>query len=295
MWIKANAQLTENIYQVTTPASCHFLICGEKIALVDCGIGATANTLIADLEVLFAEDVALDYLFLTHTHFDHVGALPQLKKRWPALQVVASRSGAEKLKDKNILEYISKRNQECAAAFGENIDVCASADIFHVHHFVGDGDDIDLGAGVVVKAISCPGHSKEQFAYFVPSDRALSGAEAFGVYFGRDKLLPAFNNNYHDYINSLERAAKIEVRMLGFSHSGALTGDLAQKYLLAARVEAERFFQMIKDRISGGQLVEEIVLSILPEWQAEILSPEGPFVRDQEETLREMVKAVAAA
>ena len=294
MWIKANAKLTENIYQVTTVASSHFLICGEKIALVDTGLAVTGQDLITDLEALFANDVALDYILLTHSHFDHVGGLSLLRNRWPQVKIVASRMTAERLKEKVVLAGIKQRNVECAQAFGREAPITDTVENYRVDTIVCDGDDLDLGANVTVKAISCPGHTDEQFAYYVSADYALTGGEAFGCYLGRDKIFPSFETDYRAYLNSLEKAAKLEVRVLGFPHSGTLTGDLAQKFLIAARVEAEKFCQNIKERLKNGELLDEIVDSLLPEWQAEAICPDGPFVLEQEEAVRNMVRVVAA-
>ena len=297
MWIRATSQLSENVYQIVTPASTHCLMSGEKIAIVDTGIGALERPLLEELAGMLGDERSLDYVFLTHCHFDHIGALPILKKIFSNLKVFASNQAAEYLRDRENLKYLYKRNEECAQAFDVNLSLneeewCSA---ICVDSIIADGDTIELGEGVIVKVVSCPGHTKEQVAYFVPSDNALAGGEAFGYYNGRDKNIPTFASSYKQYLESLEKAAKLDVRVLGFPHNGALTGDLAQKYLLTAHLEAENFHNTIKERLGNGELVEEIVASILPDWRAENISPEGPFYKEQEETLKSLISAVAVA
>lgn len=297
MWIRATSQLSENVYQIVTPASTHCLVSGEKIAIVDTGLAALEQPLLEELAGMLGSDRSLDYVFLTHSHFDHIGAFPILKRFFSNLKLYASSPTAELLKDKNYLQYLYRRNAECATAFDVTLSLSEQEwiSLISVDHVVADGDTIELGDGVIVKVVSCPGHTKEQLAYFVPSDNAIAGGEAFGFYNGRDKNYPAFTSSYKEYIESLDKAARLDVRVLGFPHNGALTGDLAQKYLLTARIEAETFYNSIKERLGNGELVDEIVGSILPDWRAENICPEGPFIKEQEETLKGLISAIAAS
>lgn len=297
MWIRATSQLSENVYQIVTPASTHCLLSGEKIAMVDASLVAMESQLFDELAGMLGDERSLDYVFLTHSHFDHIGAYPILKKFFSGIKLYASAQATDALKDKEYLKHLYRRNLECANAFDvspsiSEEDWCSSITVDHV---VADGDNIELGDGVIVKVISCPGHTKEQLAYFVPSDNAIAGGEAFGYYNGRDKFYPTFASSYKEYIESLDKAARLDVKVLGFPHNGALTGDLAQKYLLTARLEAENFHNVIKERIGNGELVEEIVASILPDWRAENICPEGPFLKEQESCLHALIAAIAAS
>lgn len=297
MWIRATSQLSENIYQIVTPASTHCLMSGEKIAIVDTGLAALEQQLLEELAGMLGDERSLDYVFLTHSHFDHIGAYPVLKRFFSGLKLYVSAQTAEALKDKTYLSFLYRRNLECAEAFDKKLSLSEKewCSLITVDHIVADGDTIELGDGVIVKVVSCPGHTREQTAYFVPSDNAIAGGEAFGFYNGRDKSIPTFSSSYKEYLESLDKAARLDVKILGFPHNGALTGDLAQKYLLNARLEADSFYNAIKERLTNGELIEEIVASILPDWRAENICPEGPFAKEQESSLHGLIAAVAAA
>ena len=295
MWVKASGQLSENVYQFSSPVSSHVLVVGEEVALIDAGIAALSDRLYADLEKFLETPDQLGYVLLTHAHFDHVGALPFLREKIPGLKCCVSKGTAELFENKDLLKGLYQENVKAAEAAGLTLMLDEKAWLkgMTVDRVMGDGDVVDLGADVVVKLISVPGHSADSCAYYVQSDNALIAGEAVGGYSGRDKYIPCFRHNYQDYLKSLDRMASLEVKILGLPHAGALTGEIAPKFLLEARREAERFAASVKERLAQGELVDEIAASIIPEWQSQNFSPDGPFAEEQAQTVRDMVRLVA--
>lgn len=297
MWIRASSQLTENVYLLTTAASSHFLVVGEKVGLVDCGIGVLSNKLIDELKVFLGPDEKVDYLFLTHSHFDHVGGLCALREYSPNIQVVGSPLIAESLNDKEYSAKLLADNISVAESFEEEKFKPTKKlwqSSVKVDKLLGDGDGVDLGFDVEVKLFYCAGHTGDSVAYYVSSDGALHAGDAVGDYKGRDKVYPCFTSSYKNYLASLDKFIGLDVKVLGLSHSGALTGDMVPKYLSAQRDATQRFFENTKALLSEGKLVEEICDTILPEWEIEGVAPDGPFVEQRKATLREMVQAVVS-
>lgn len=64
-----------NVYMVRTAE--------QEWVLVDAGLQGSAEKIIAMAESLFGEDLPPAAIILTHGHFDHRGALPELLKKWP--------------------------------------------------------------------------------------------------------------------------------------------------------------------------------------------------------------------
>lgn len=295
MWIKASGPLSDNVYQITTPASTHFLIGGECAAIVDTGVSGTSERLLEELKKYLGDPSELRYIFLTHAHFDHVGGIPALREYAPHVQVVAGRTTAEMLLKSEVREQMYEKNRVVAEAMNQpiTIDRAAWCDAITVERVLGDGDLIDLGAEVEVKLVASPGHTADSVAYYVRSDAALAAGEAVGSFGGRDQQYACFLWNMNEYLKSLDRLASLEVRALSLSHAGALTGDMPAKFLVEARVAAERFAAGVRERIQTGELVDEITNALIVEWQSQNISPEGPFVDEQADTLRQMVRCVA--
>ena len=79
-----------------TPRNISYLVKGNRYML----IGGGGQWIVPELERQFRENQIdmdrIQYLLIGHTHYDHCGAVPYLQRRYPHLQVLASRE-AEKL------------------------------------------------------------------------------------------------------------------------------------------------------------------------------------------------------
>ena len=295
MWIKSSGELSESVYQLNTVVSSHFLVYSDDAAIIDSGISSTAEQLIEGIKQYLPESSLLRYILVTHTHFDHIGGIPYLRRYAPEAELLCSPEAAEILRKQETLEERYRQNRECAEAMGREMGLSEEAwyAAFKVNRIIGDGDIIDLGDGVDIKLIESPGHTIDSVSYYIRADSALVGGETVGYYAGRDKLYAAFMESYQSYTESLEKLALLDVRILGFPHGGALTGDIPAKYLVDARMAAEKFAATIRERLEQGGLVDEVYREMLAEWQHENISPDGPFVESQAECLRKMIQSVA--
>lgn len=295
MWIKSSAELTESVYQITTATSSHILAWGRDAGIVDSGISATHGRLADEITRYIGGAHNLKYIFLTHADFDHIGGIPHLREFAPHIELVTSPQCVAALSDKSHIEQAYEKNLACAQAMEVELGIKKQdwCDAFTVDQVLGDGDSIDLGDGLKVKLINCPGHREESCAFYITPDAVLQAGEAVGAYYGREKVVPCFTYDFENYLRSLDRMCALDLRFLALAHNGALTGDLAKNFLRDQRTASERMLSSIKERISLGETLDEIGASILQEWKQENICPEGPFVAEQEATLRGMLKAIS--
>jgi glyoxylase-like metal-dependent hydrolase (beta-lactamase superfamily II) len=94
------------------------------------------------LEIINDRDLKVNSIICTHTHFDHVGAVGDLRKA----------TGAEILiHEEDMQVYASARDQ--AAFWGYEVD-----DLPEPDGFLDDGDEVEAG-NLKFKVIHTPGHS----------------------------------------------------------------------------------------------------------------------------------------
>lgn len=289
MWIKASGDLTENVSQVSTAVSTHVVGLGDKACIVDASIWPLRFEL---CEKIVSSFETLEFVLLTHAHFDHLGCVPYLREKFPHIKIVSGRLTADLLTNKDYVEQLRLKNEEAAKAVGDSLDL-SPIDWFkalQVDITLSDGDILELGEGVEVKLLESPGHTEDSVCYYFKPDLVLAAGESLGQYSGRDKITPTYASSYQDSINSYKKLNALEIHVLSLPHSGVITGDLVSKFLTELPIEMEKYRKHFQDQVAEGFLVEEIVGKVCAEWAEEERFPEGPFHDAHKEIISKMVK-----
>jgi glyoxylase-like metal-dependent hydrolase (beta-lactamase superfamily II) len=159
---------------------------------------------------------------ILHTHFDHCGAVPSLKRRLKNLVVYASPRGKELLSTPAVTAEIKALNESLIAMHGGGADRDVFWDGIAVDEVVSGGDRVDWGTNEL-EIIDAPGHSSCSIAAFFPSEKALFASDAGGIPFG-DRIFASGNSNFTKYQETLERFAALDVSIHLSEHYGAFTG-----------------------------------------------------------------------
>jgi len=146
--------IAPNFYQLGTPSYPAYLSMGDSGMIIEGGTGATFPIIVDQVREIGIEPERLKYLALTHTHPDHIGAVPHLKKLWPHLKVIASGVAVRMLQKEEVIQEFLKIDRTITEILLIKGDIdwwSAEPDnpAFEVDMVVKEGDRIDLGAGVV--------------------------------------------------------------------------------------------------------------------------------------------------
>jgi glyoxylase-like metal-dependent hydrolase (beta-lactamase superfamily II) len=172
----------------------------------------------------------LDYLLITHTHYDHIGSLPYLRKAWPSLRVVTSQTGADILLKDTPRRVIRELSIVAMKEYNSKVDTAYSDDAFHADVIVKDGDIIQLGE-LSVKTLETPGHTRDSLSFFILELEILAVSETAGFMTPDGTVYPTYLTGVNDTINSIEKLRKIPYKFLSFPHRG-----------IAAEKDANSFF-----------------------------------------------------
>lgn len=291
MWIKSAGDITENCDQISTSVSTHILCKGTYNALFDASAWGLKEDLV---EAVLKRVDFLNYIFITHAHFDHLGTIPYLKQKFPNVKIIAGSDTVKLLNKDDTIEKLFELNRDSALALGQEFSLSLNVwkDALKIDEVLNEGDEIDLGDGVHVKAIYTPGHTKDCMSYYIKPDGVLVSGDAVGAYGGRDFVTPTFSNNLTDYLSSLSKIENLEIKILSLGHSGVLSGDLVGRFISELANSAKKLSNEIVEREEEGATVEEIADSISREWEEELRLPEGPFKGLHKDCILGMVKAV---
>jgi glyoxylase-like metal-dependent hydrolase (beta-lactamase superfamily II) len=195
------------------------LLVGENhTALFDCGMAFCADSTIQNVKNAL-QGRPLDYLFITHTHYDHIGALPFLRKEWPLLRLVTSQTGAAVLLKNTPRRVIRELSIAAANECNVKFDTVYDDDAFHADIIVKDGDVIPLG-GLSVEILETPGHTRDSLSFFIPELKILLVSETAGFFSPDDALYPCYLTSFNDTVNSIEKCRKTPYTFLSLPHIG---------------------------------------------------------------------------
>ncbi len=197
------------------------------------------------------------YLFLTHVHFDHCGAAAQLKRAFPGLKVAASRRAAEIMARPNALALMERLNHAAAEqvrAWAPELGETPGFEPFEVDLVLEDGQEVDLGDGLTVRALATPGHTWDFMSYHVPQRDILVASEAVGCADGTGYVVSEFLVDYDAYVGSLRRLAGLGARVLCQGHRLIYLDEAVDEYIarsLQAAADYKEWVESLLEQEDG--------------------------------------------
>ncbi len=259
----APVEVTPSFYQLGTPFFPVYLSLGEDAMIIEGGTGATFNIIVDQIKAMGINPERIKYIALTHTHADHVGAIPRLKAIWPHLQVVAGERAPKFLGNEKIIkQFVSVDNaiSEIMAKKGEIPGVPEPLERyeFPVDKIVKEGDWIDLGNGIRWTAYNVPGHSPCHIAWREEKEEILSIGDTLGFYSPEeDTFWPNYFVSLVEYCRSIRKLGNIPAKLIALSHNGVKRGDVRAFFQRALEVTEAYHLEMIV-RMSNGDVPQEI-------------------------------------
>jgi glyoxylase-like metal-dependent hydrolase (beta-lactamase superfamily II) len=204
-------RVKNNLWQVggmglTDPsdAAVYLVRFGDKAALIDAGSGRGHQQLTKNIAECLEPNVQLEYLLLTHCHFDHTGGAQAVRDEY-GCRIVAHELDAI---------YLESGDNRVTGAvwYGARLEPFA-IDI----KLQGQESILEIGSGTVT-AIHCPGHSPGSVVYTTDIDGQL-------ILFGQDVHGPIHSELLSDekqYLESLGRLLDLEADLLLEGHFGVI-------------------------------------------------------------------------
>jgi glyoxylase-like metal-dependent hydrolase (beta-lactamase superfamily II) len=258
-------EITPHFFQLGTPAFPAYLSMGMEGMIIEGGTGPTFPIMIDQIESLGIDPKTIKYIVLTHTHPDHIGAVPHFHRDWPHIKLLASPIGAKILGKTELFKEFQLVDLGIAQLMKAKSEINTLPEpvedyAFSVDSVVKEGDRIDLGLGIVWKVYETPGHSPCHIALFEEKEGTLALGDTSGFYVPeKDVFWPNYFESLEKYCHSIRKLAALPAKRAVLSHNAVIEGDVRQ-HLAKAMKATEKYHQELMERLANGELSEEIAM-----------------------------------
>lgn len=247
-----------------------FLVRGKGVNLLfDSGYGFSSKRSIEKIKSEL-ENEKLDYIFLTHSHYDHAMGSAYLKRAFPETKIIGGEYCAHILQKPTAKLAMRKMDIAAAKAYGFEPEEDLS-DLLGVDIIVKDSQVLHFGEHEI-EAVSLPGHTKCCMGYYFKKEKMLVSCETLGIYVGEMSVLPGCLVGYRMTLDSIEKAKAMDIEEILIPHSGMLYKDKVYEYLAAAEKSTTECMKLIADAYKSGADEKEMVKAFKDRYYSEHVS-----------------------
>ncbi|MFH0845091.1 MAG: MBL fold metallo-hydrolase [Pseudomonadota bacterium] len=279
MRINRKGKISEDFYVIGNPDAPVYLLDGSTPVLFDAGYTALAYLYEQDIKNVLGERTPA-YLFITHAHFDHIGAAAYFKSLWPEMKIVGSAKSVEILARPNAVRLISTLNREAGQLLllgGLDSIHYGPFQCFDIDMIPTAGETIELSSHCNVQALHTPGHTWDFMSYWVPEKKILVASEAVGCDDGTGYIVTEFLVDYDEYRRSLEALSRLDFEILCPGHRLVLTGEDAEGHVDRSLQYAARYVAKVETILleEAGDMDRTVARIKAMEWDP-LPSPKQP-------------------
>lgn len=264
----------------------NLLLGKDYTALFDCGMAFCAKDTIQNVKNALGGR-PLDYIFATHTHYDHIGALPYFREEWPQLRLAATAAGAAVLVKDTPRKVFRELSSSAAMRFGSKLDINYDDNAFYADITIKDKDSISLG-DLSVEVLETPGHTRDSVSYFIPELELLFMNETPGVMMHDGKIYPTYLTSYADTINSINKCRCLKFKHLSLPHRGVVSKEEADGFfdkVMEANIACYNFILGMKEKNLSE---DEMIASFFQKYGSDVIlsyQPKEAFIINARATI----------
>ena len=247
---------------------------GKTSILYDTGFGFTGDKLAENVKKALG-DRTLDYIFLTHSHYDHALGAVYVQKIYPQAKIVAGEYATkifEKPTAKSMMRHLDRNfARKCGVYEYEDL-----IDNLKVDIAVNDGDIVTAG-DMTFRVINLPGHTKCSIGFYLEENKLLLNAETLGVYFGKDTILPICLVGYQMSLDSFRRVEELEIENMLVPHYGMLDKDETKFFLENSEKVLRKTAEHVVEIFSDGGTTDDALKFFEENFYTDVIRPTYPI------------------
>lgn len=231
----------------------------EKVILLDTGMfHCGENTVRLVKKALCGRK--LDFILLSHTHYDHVGGIPALREAYPGIMVYGSEYAAYVLRREGARRVMKQLACDAVKTYvDEHANLCAyDEEALFVDKMIKEGDEINLGSKIL-KIYETTGHTKCSLTFFEPESRTLFLSESTGVYVDPSWVDVSILSGYSKTIESIEKCMILDAKRLYIPHYGEMKEIPPSDFFALAMNSAKAFKDIVLSHWEQGCTDEDVM------------------------------------
>ncbi len=268
----------------------------EKTLLYDCGMAYCGKFTVENIKTKLAEKGRdkLDYVILSHSHYDHMGALPYIRKAFPDVLVHGGEKAAHIFEKPSAKALMKELGTSARDLFMPESNEEILVDGIAIDVILKDGEEISLG-DITVKAMETKGHTDCSMSYAFEPVKLLFASESTGLLEGRNYVHTPFLKDCNDAIASREKCMAYEPEYISLPHFGMLPKDFNDEYWEMLKDATETKKEFIRTMKEEG-LDDEAMLDRYVEkyWDPamEEVQPMDAFIINSKAIIKAFLKAI---
>lgn len=247
---------------------------GKTSVLYDTGFGFTGLKIAENIKHIL-KDRDLDYIFLTHSHYDHALGAAYIKSVYKNAKVVAGEYAKKIFAKPSALKLMRELDEKFARKNGiesyEDLSAELSVDIA-----CKDGDKVCAG-DMCFTAIELLGHTRCSVGYYLEDEGLLLGTESLGVYTGDSVVVPSYLVGYRMVLDSIRKVMALNPRKILVPHYGVICEKEAQDYLKSALDSATATAEEIVEIIRAGGTKDDAVAHFVSKFYTDKVREVYPY------------------
>lgn len=252
------------------------LLCGsEKTALLDCGMAYCGRRMAENLKEALAGR-PLDYILLSHSHYDHIGALPYVRELFPRAAVLGAKHTEKILLRPGAQKLMKELGESARDEYEPGSDTEIRVDHLSVDKVIQDGDRVSLGDRELL-VLETKGHTDCSLSFVLEPDSILFASESTGILERLDYVHTPILKSYEDAVKSLDKCRSYGARRVILPHFGILPEDFNETYWQLYERELQDKRRYLASLAAQELSEEEIFQQYLTKYWTPAKAQEQPY------------------
>lgn len=267
MICSAKGDINDQIAIIGHPVYPGYVLKTENInVMIEAGLSFMGPAYLQSLNSVLGDHNNLGCLLVTHSHYDHMGALPYLARQIPNLETAGPGLFNYLMQKESVLNTMNRLSDQLKDYFkdifdgnGQDVNITAIT----LKTVLKEGDCFHWG-DLSLEVFETPGHTKDHLSFFIPEMGILFPGEALGNPAGDGRQVKVeFVSSYPDYIQSIEKLTALKPRIIAMSHLYFYTDDDAGVFLEKTYKETLAYRELIEQYLNDGNGDVESAISLM--------------------------------